>query len=215
MSPPAASGIAVLPFESLSPDKENAFFAYGVYDGVLTKLEKLANLKVINHNSVAKYRGARDTLEIGRDLNVAYVLKGSVRKDADRIHVNAELIGTRKNARVWAEEYDRDLSDVFTLQGEIAQKIADKLGVGVSPAEKTAFQDVPTSDLISYDAYLRAKDLLYDIALSTRQKEDLFQAVELLDQAVARDPVFFDAYCQLAGAHDRIYFGAFDHRMRV
>jgi TolB-like protein/tRNA A-37 threonylcarbamoyl transferase component Bud32/Flp pilus assembly protein TadD len=211
VSPPAASGIAVLPFESLSPDKENAFFAYGVYDGVLTKLAKLANLKVINHHSVAKYRGARDTLEIGRALNVAYVLKGSVRKDADRIHVNAELIGTRKNARVWAEEYDRDLSDVFTLQGEIAQKIADKLGVGVSPAEKTAFQDVPTSDLISYDAYLRAKDLLYDIALSTRQKEDLFQAVELLDQAVARDPVFFDAYCQLAGAHDRIYFGAFDH----
>ena len=103
------------------------------------------------------------------------------------------------------------LSDVFTLQGEIAQKIADKLGVGVSPAEKTAFQDVPTSDLISYDAYLRAKDLLYDIALSTRQKEDLFQAVQLLDQAVARDPSFFDAYCQLAGAHDRIFFLAFDH----
>ena len=211
VSPPAASGIAVLPFESLGPDKENAFFAYGVYDGALTKLAKLANLKVINHPSVAKYRGARDTLEIGRALDVAYVLKGSVRKDADKIHVNAELIGTQKNARVWAEEYDRDLSDVFALQGEIAQKIADKLGVGVSAAEKTAFQDVPTSDLISYGAYLRAKDLLYDIALSTRQKEDLFQAVELLDQAVARDPVFFDAYCQLAGAHDRIYFGAFDH----
>src|SRR6266481_2994576 len=211
VSPPSASGIAVLPFESLSPDKENAFFAYGVYDGVWTKLAKVANLKVINHPSVAKYRGARDTLEIGRALNVAYVLKGSVRKNADRIHVNAELIGTPKNARVWAEEYDRDLSDVFTLQGEIAQKIADKLGVGVSPAGKTAFQDIPTSDLISYDAYLRAKDLLYDIALSTRQKEDLFQAVELLDQAVARDPSFFDAYCQLAGAHDRIFFLAFDH----
>ena len=211
VSPFTASGIAVLPFESLSSDKENSFFASGVYDGVRSKLAKLANLKVINHNSVAKYGGTLDTLEIGRALNVAYVLKGSVRKDADRIHVDAELIGTRKNARVWAEEYDRDLSDVFTLQGEIAQKIADKLGVSVSPAEKTAFQDVPTSDLISYDAYLRAKDLLSDIALSTRQKEDLFQAVELLDEAVARDPVFFDAYCQLAGAHDRIYFGVFDH----
>src|SRR5213596_3165500 len=98
VSPPAASGIAVLPFESVGPDKENTFFADGVYDGVLTKLAKLANLKVINHNSVANCRGARDTLEIGRALNVAYVLKGSVRKDADRIHVNAELIGTRKNA---------------------------------------------------------------------------------------------------------------------
>jgi serine/threonine protein kinase/tetratricopeptide (TPR) repeat protein len=211
VSPFTASGIAVLPFESLSSDNESSFFASGVYDGVRSKLAKLANLKVINHNSVAKYRGARDTLEIGRALDVAYVLKGSVRKDADRIHVNAELIGTRKNARVWGEEYDRDLSDVFTLQGEIAQKIADKLGVGVSSAEKAAFQDVPTSDLISYDAYLRAKNLLYDISLSTRQKEDLFQAVQLLDEAVARDPSFFDAYCQLAGAHDRIYFGVVDH----
>jgi TolB-like protein/predicted Zn-dependent protease len=211
VSPPAASGIAVLPFESFSPDKENPFFADGVYDGVLTKLAKLANLKVINHNSVAKYRGARDTLEIGRELNVAYVLKGSVRRDADRIHVNAELIGTRKNARVWAEEYDRDLSDVFTVQGEIAQKIADKLGVGVSPAEKSALRETPTGDLVAYEAYMRAKNLLYDIALSTRQQEDLFEAVQLLDQAVARDPDFFDAYCQLEGAHDRIYFGGFDH----
>src|SRR5512132_2176720 len=211
VSPFTASGIAVLPFESLSSDKESAFFAYGVYDGVWSKLAKLANLKVINHNSVAKYRGAHDTQEIGRALDVAYVLTGNVQGQGASIRLNAELIDVRKNARVWAEQYDRNLSDLFTLQGEIAQKIADTLGVGVSPAEKTAFQDVPTSDLISYDAYLRAKDLLYDIALSTRQKEDLFQAVELLDQAVARDPVFFDAYCQLAGAHDRIYFGAFDH----
>src|SRR5438132_8543294 len=207
--PPA--GIAVLPFESLSPDKENAFFAGGVYDGVSTKLAKVADLKVINHNSVANYRSARDTQEIGRALNVAYVLKGNVQTKAGIIHVNAELIDTRKNARVWAEQYDRNLSGVFTLQSEIAQKIADKLGVGVSPAAKTALQEVRTSDLISYDAYLRAKSLLYDISLSTRQKEDLFQAVQLLDQAVARDPSFFDAYCQLAGAHDRIFFGGFDH----
>jgi len=206
-----ASGIAVLPFESLSPDNESAFFANGVYDGVWSKLAKLANLKVINHNSVAKYRGAHNTQEIGRALNVAYVLTGNVQRQGPSIRLNAELFDVRKNARVWTEEYDRDLSDLFTLQGEMVQKIADKLGVGVSPAEKTAFQVVPTSDLISYDAYLRAKELLSDIALSTRQKEDLFQAVELLDEAVARDPVFFDAYCQLAGAHDRIYFGAFDH----
>jgi serine/threonine protein kinase len=211
VSPPAASGIAVLPFESVGSDKDNTFFADGVYDGVLTKLAKLANLKVINHNSVAKYRDARNTQEIGRDLNVAYVLKGNVQGKAGIVHVNAELIDTRKNARLWAEQYDRNLSDVFTLQGEIAQKIADKLGVGVSPAEKTALQEAPTADLISYEAYLRAKDLLYDIALSTRQKEDLLEAVQLLDQAVARDPDFFDAYCQLEGAHDRIYFGGFDH----
>jgi serine/threonine protein kinase/Flp pilus assembly protein TadD len=209
--PFTARGIAVLPFESLSSDKESEFFAHGVYDGVWSKLAKLANLKVINHNSVAKYDGAHDTQEIGRALDVAYVLTGNVQRQGASIRLNAELFDVRRNARVWAEQYDRDLSDLFALQGEIAQKIADTLGVSVSPAEKTAFQDVPTSDLTSYDAYLRAKDLLYNIALSPRQKEDLFQAVELLDQAVARDPVFFDAYCQLAGAHDRIYFGAFDH----
>jgi serine/threonine protein kinase/tetratricopeptide (TPR) repeat protein len=211
VSPPAASGIAVLPFESLSPDNESAFFAYGVYDGVWNKLAKLANLKVIDHNSVAKYRGAHNTQEIGGALNVAYVLTGNVQRQGASIRLNAELIDVRKNARVWAEQYDRNSSDLFTLQGEIAQKIADKLGVGVSPAEKTTLQEATTADPIAYDAYLRAKDLLYDISLSTRQKEDLLEAVQLLDQAVARDPSFFDAYCQLAGAHDRIYFLAFDH----
>jgi TolB-like protein/tRNA A-37 threonylcarbamoyl transferase component Bud32/Flp pilus assembly protein TadD len=209
--PPAASGIAVLPFESLSADKENAFFADGVYDGVSTKLAKVANLKVISHNSVAKYRGARNTQEIGRALNVAYVLEGSVRREAGRIHLNAQLIDTRTDAHVWAQEYDRDLNDVFTLQSEIAQKIADQLGAEVSSTEKAAIQEPPTTDLVAYDSYLRAKDLIIGISFSTRAKEDLMQAVQLLDQAVARDPFFFDAYCQLVGAHDRIYFLGFDH----
>jgi eukaryotic-like serine/threonine-protein kinase len=211
VSSPPATGIAVLPFENVSQDNQNTFFADAVYDGVLTNLAKLPNLKVINHNSVANYRGARDTLEIGRALNVANVLKGSVERKAGTIHVNAELIDARKNARVWAGQYDRNLSDVFMLQSEIAQNIADKLGLRVSPAVKTALQEVPTSDLISYEAYLRAKNLLNGVSLSTRQKEDLFGAVQLLDQAVARTPSFFDAYCQLAGAHDRIYFLNFDH----
>jgi TolB-like protein/tRNA A-37 threonylcarbamoyl transferase component Bud32/lipopolysaccharide biosynthesis regulator YciM len=209
--PPAASGIAVLPFESLSPDKENAFFADGVYDGVSTKLAKVATLKVISHNSVAKYRGARNTQEIGRALNVAYVLEGSVRREAGRIHLNAQLINTRTDAHVWAQEYDRDLSDVFTLQTEIAQKVADQLGAEVSVAEKAAIQEPPTTDLVAYDSYLRAKELVNGIAFSMRAKEDLFQAVQLLDQAVARDPLFFLAYGELAGAHDRIYFLGFDH----
>jgi TolB-like protein/Flp pilus assembly protein TadD len=208
---PAASGIAVLPFESLSSEKENAFFADGVYDGVSTKLAKVANLKVISHNSVAKYRGAHNTQEIGRALNVAYVLEGSVRRDAGRIHLNVQLIDTRTDAHVWAQEYDRDLSDVFTLQSEIAQKIADQLGAETSSTEKAAIQQPPTTDLIAYDSYLRAKDLINGISFSTRAKEDLVQAVQLLDQALARDPFFFDAYCQLAGAHDRMYFLGFDH----
>ena len=211
VAPPAASGIAVLPFESLSSDKENSFFADGVYDGVSTKLAKVANLKVISHNSVAKYRGARNTQEIGRALNVAYVLEGSVRREAGRIHLNAQLIDTRTDAHVWAQEYDRDLNDVFTLQSEIAQKIADQLGAEVSSTEKAAIQEPPTTDLVAYDSYLRAKDLINGISFSTRAKEDLMQAVQLLDQAVARDPLFFLAYGELAGAHDRIYFLGFDH----
>ena len=209
--PPAASGIAVLPFESLSSDKENAFFAEGVYDGVSTKLAKVANLKVISHNSVAKYRGARNTQEIGHALNVAYVLEGSVRREAGRIHLNAQLIDTRTDAHVWAQEYDRDLSDVFTLQSEIAQKITDQLGAETSSTEKAAIQEPPTTDLVAYDSYLRAKDLINGISFSTRAKENLFEAVELLDQATARDPLFFLAYGELAGAHDRIYFLGFDH----
>jgi TolB-like protein/tRNA A-37 threonylcarbamoyl transferase component Bud32 len=210
-APPAASGIAILPFESLSSDKENSFFADGVYDGVSTKLAKVANLKVISHNSVAKYRGARNTQEIGRALNVAYVLEGSVRREAGRIHLNAQLIDTRTDAHVWAQEYDRALNDVFTLQSEIAQKVTDQLGAEVSSTAKAAIEEPPTTDLVAYDQYLRAKDLVNGIAFSTRAKEDLFQAVQLLDQAIARDPLFFDAYCELAGAHDRIYFLGFDH----
>ena len=210
-SPLATTGIAVLPFESLSADKENAFFADGVYDGVSTKLAKVANLKVISHNSVAKYRGARNTQEIGRALNVAYVLEGSVRRETGRIHLNAQLIDTRTDAHVWAQEYDRNLTDVFTLQSEIAQQIADQLGAEVSSTEKAAIQEPPTTDLVAYDSYLRGKDLINGISWSTRAKEDLMQAVQLLDLAVARDPLFFLAYGELAGAHDRIYFLGFDH----
>jgi TolB-like protein len=133
--PPAASGIAVLPFESLSSDKGNAFFADGVYDGVSTKLAKVANLKVISHNSVAKYRGARNTQEIGRALNVAYVLEGSVRREAGRIHLNAQLIDTRTDAHVWAQEYDRNLNDVFTLQRNW-QRLRIGSGRGHRPKKK-------------------------------------------------------------------------------
>ena len=207
--PPA--GIAIVPFESLSPDKENTFFADGVYDGISTKLAKVADLKIISHNSVAKYRGAHNTQEIGRALNVAYVLVGSVRRDAGRIHLNVQLMDTRNNSRLWAEEYDRDLNDVFALQTQIAQKVADQLGAKVSSTEKAAIDEPPTTDLIAYDAYLRAKDLISDIPFSIRVQDDLLEAVRLLDQAIARDPLFFDAYGQLAGAHDRIYFLGFDH----
>jgi serine/threonine-protein kinase len=206
-----AGAIAVLPFESLAPDKTNAFFADGVYDGVSTKLAKLANLKVISHNSVAKYRGAHNAREIGRALNVAYVFEGSVRREAGRIHLDARLIDTRTGSRIWKEKYDRDLKDVFALQSEIAQKIASQLGAQVSSIEKAAIEEPPTTNLVAYDAYLRAKDLINGSTFSPRAKEDLFQAVELLSQAVGLDSSFFSAYYELAAAHDKIYFLGFDH----
>src|SRR5215471_5131206 len=209
--PIAAGAIAVLPFESLAPDKTNAFFADGVYDGVSTKLAKIANLKVISHNSVAKYRGVHNAREVGRALNVAYVFEGSVRREAGRIHLDARLIDTRTGSRIWKERYDRDLKDVFALQSEIAQKVANQLGAQVSSVEKAAIEEPPTTDLVAYDAYLRAKDLISGSTFSPRAKEDLFHAVQLLSQAVARDPFFFMAYGELAGAHDRIYFLGYDH----
>ncbi len=208
---PVSSGIAVLPFESLSPDNENAFFAEGVYEGVSTKLAKLSDLKVISHNSVARYRGVHNTQEIGRALNVAYVLEGSVRRNAGRIFLNVQLVDTRTGTHVWTESYDRNSNDVFAMQTEVAQKVADRLGAETSSTEKAAIQEPPTADLVAYDLYLRAKDLINAISFSTRAKEDLLQAVQLLDQAVARDPSFFDAYGQLAAAHDRMYFLGFDH----
>ena len=205
------TGIAVLPFESLSGDQDNTFFADGVYDGVSSKLAKLANLKVISYESVARYRGAHNIYKIGRTLNVPYVLEGSVRREAGRIHLNAKLIDTRTDIQVWAEEYDRDLTQVFALQSEIAQKIADQFDSKVSSIEKAAIQKAPTTNLIAYDRYLRGKQLVDGIPFSTRAKEDLLQAVRLLDQAVAYDPSFAIAYDLLAGAHDRIYFLGFDH----
>src|SRR5437016_7337232 len=210
-APPAAIGIAVLPFESLSPEKENTFFADGVYDGVSSKLAKLANLKVISHESVARYRGAHNTQEIGRALNVPYVLEGSVRREAGRIHLNAKLIDTRKDTQVWATEYNRELTDLFAIQSEIAQKVADNFAAKVSSTEKAAIQEAPTTDLVAYDFYLQGKQLVDGISFSTRAKGDLLQAVRLLEQAVARDPSFVIAYDLLAGAHDRIYFLGFDH----
>jgi TolB-like protein/tRNA A-37 threonylcarbamoyl transferase component Bud32 len=210
-TPPAASGIAVLPFENLSVDDENTFFADSVQDGILTKLARVADLKVISRASVLPYRGARSTQQIAHALNVSHVLEGSVRRDAGRIFLNVQLIDARTDAHVWAEKYDFDVNEVFAVQSGITQKVAEQLHAKVSSAEKAAIKEPPTTDLVAYDCYSRAKDLINGISFSTRAKEDLVQAVQLLNQALARDPLFFDAYCLIAGAHDRIYFLGFDH----
>jgi serine/threonine protein kinase/tetratricopeptide (TPR) repeat protein len=207
----AATGVAVLPFENLSDDKENAFFADGVQDDVLTKLAKIADLKVISRNSVMDYRGERNMREIGKALRVSHVLEGSVRKTGAVFHLDAQLVDTRTDARVWAEQYDVDLNHRFTIQSEIAQKIAQQLHAKISAAEALAIAQPITSDLTAFDLYTRARNLLLMKRLSASARANFFQAIDLLDAAVARDPTFFQAYCQLASAHGNLYFMGFDH----
>ncbi len=204
---PLATGIAVLPFESLSEQKENSVFADGVQDDILTKLAKIADLKVISRTSVMDYRGKRNVHQIGDALRVSHVLEGSARRSGDRIHLNAQLIDTRTDTHVWAEEYDRDLNDLFAIQSEIAQKVAAQLHVKITPAEKQAIQRKPTGDLVAFDLYSRANDILSG---KNSRPQDFAQAVDLLNRAVARDPSFLEAYCQLAFAHDQLYFDGID-----
>src|SRR5438876_4890324 len=137
---PVTTGIAVLPFENLNEQKEHAAFADGVQDDILTKLAKIADLKVISRTSVMEYRGKRNLRQIGNDLRVSHVLEGSVRRAGTHLHMNAQLIDTRTDTHVWVEQYDRDLSDVFAIQSEIAQKIAEELHAKIRPAEKAAIE---------------------------------------------------------------------------
>ncbi len=205
--------IAVLPFENLSEEKANAFFADGVQDEILTDLARIADLKVISRTSVMQYKSgvARNLREIGQQLGVAHLLEGSVQRAANRVRVNAQLIDARSDAHLWAQTYDRDLADVFAIQSEIAKRIADQLQAKLSPSEKNAIERSPTSDITAFDLYTRAKNLLLRSALSGAGKANLLQAVDLLNQAVAHDPSFLYAYCQLAWAHDALYFFGFDH----
>jgi TolB-like protein len=206
--------IAVLPFENFSEDKAFAFFADGVHDEILNDLAKIADLKVISRTSVMQYKNTatRNLPEIAQALKVVHVLEGSVQRSGNRVRVSAQLIDARNDTHVWVEKYDRELADVFAIQSEIAQKIAEQLQAKLSPKEKSAISERPTSDLTAYDLYLRAKELIYDSAVNpSRRRENDFKAEQLLDQAVARDPAFLLAHCQLAYAHDEIYFLNYDH----
>ena len=209
---PVTTGIAVLPFENLGEQKENAAFADGVQDDILTKLAKIADLKVISRTSVMEYRGKRNVRQIGDALRVSHVLEGSARKSGDRIHLNAQLIDTRTDTHIWAEEYDRDLNDLFAIQSEIAQKIAEHLHARLSTSERASVEEKPTQDLVAYDYYVRAVSLIYTAQVPQGDAEkSLPEAVELLNKAVARDPNFFLAYCQLAFVHDLFYQQGIDH----
>ena len=207
---PAAAGIAVLPFENLSNDREDASFADGVQDDLLTKLAKIADLKVISRTSVMGYQGKQNTRQIGGDLAVSHVLEGSVRKTGAWLHINVQLIDTRTDSHIWAEEYDRDLKDMFAMQSEIAQKVARQLHAKISAAEKVAIDRPPTVDLTAFDLYSRAKNLVLAWSFGTTDRGKLSKVADLLNQAVAHDPTFFQAYCQLAWVHDQLYHFHFD-----
>ena len=205
--------IAVLPFENLSEEKQNEYFADGVQDEILTDLAKIADLKVISRTSVMQYKSgvARNLHKIGEDLGVAHVVEGSVQRAANKIRVNAQLIDARNDAHLWAQTYDRDLADVFTIQSEIAKAIADQLQIKILPHEKREINKPPTNDIAAYDLYVRARSEMYIAPNSDLPKEHFFKAIDLLNQAIARDPKFVDAYCRLAEAHDRLYVFGADH----
>ena len=203
-----AKSIAVLPFENLSRDPDNAFFTDGVQDQILTNLAQIAELKVISRTSVMQYKSGtpRNLREIGQQLGVAHLLEGSVQRASNKVRVNAQLINASNDAHEWAENYDRPVDDVFAIQSEIAKAIADQLQARLSPNEKKAIEQPPTSDVAAFDLYSRAKTLLVTQTFSAQAAPNVRQAIDLLNQAMARDSSFFLGYCQLAYAHDQLYF---------
>ena len=187
---PLATGIAVLPFENLSEQREDATaFVDGVQDDILTKLARIADLKVISRTSVMEYRDKRNVRQIGNDLRVSHVLEGSVRRIGTRFHMNAQLIDTRTDTHVWVEQYDRDLNDLFAIQSEIAQKIAGQLRAKISPAEKLAIERKPTGDLVAFELYSRAISLT---PLSrTGSIADAQQSIDLLNRGCGARSIVF------------------------
>jgi len=212
-TPVPEKSVAVLPFENLSRDPDNAFFADGVQDEILTDLARIADLKVIGRTSVMQYKSgvARDLREIGQQLGVAHLVEGTVQRSGNRVRVNAQLVDARTDRRSWGQIYERDLPDVFAIESEIATAIAGELNAKLSPNEKSEIERPTTGDIPAFDLYTRANNLLLTASFRDDDRGHLRQAADLLNQAVVRDPAFFQAYCQLAYTHDRLYFDGFDH----
>jgi TolB-like protein len=200
--------IAVLPFASLSENKNDAYFADGVQDQILTNLAKVSDLKVISHTSVRQYKtGAeRNIREIGRQLGVAYIMEGSVQRARDRLRINAQLIDARTDTHIWAETYDRTAADLFAIQSELAQSIVTQLKAKLSPKQKAEIEERPTQDLVAFELYLQAKAIIDSYLNATDVRAALLQALKSLDEAVQRDPNFVSAYCYAARANDLLFF---------
>src|SRR5437868_772084 len=174
-----SKSIAVLPFENRSEAKANAYFADGIQDEILVRLAKIADLKVISRTSTRHYKSAPENLrEVGQELGVAHLLEGSVQRAANRVRVNVQLIEARTDAHLWAQTYDRDLADIFAIQSEIARAIAEQLQAKLSPNEKKAIEQPPTTDLAAFDLYSRAKSLLLTATFSGTQDPDRRKAIE-------------------------------------
>ena len=195
--------IAVLPFQNLSSDKENAFFAQGIQDEIITTLSKISGLRVISRTSTARYKSEPENLpEIARELHVANLLEGSVQKSGDRVHINVQLIQAETDAHLWAQSYDRQLTDVFSVEGEVAKRIADSLSATLSPQEKARVETKPTENADAYVLYLRAREY------QTRPDNlfhDFQTAAELYEQAIALDPNFALAHARLSAVTSQIY----------
>ena len=212
-APTQEKSIAMLPFDNLSGDKNDAFFTNGVQDEILTDLGRISDLKVISRNSVLGYVDPAKRPpdhEIGRALGVAYLLEGSVQRVGDRVHLTVRLNDAAHDRQLWSESFDRNLADVFALQSEVATTIVGKLQVRLSGREKAALDEPPTHDLAAYDLYLRAKELFDQTGYFNGSRKNLPDAVRLLNEAMAREPAFLAAFCLLARAHDDIYWDGFD-----
>src|SRR5213596_1200775 len=185
--------IAVLPFDNLSRDPDNAFFAEGVQDEILTRLAKVADLKVIARTSTQKFKSAPENLpDIAKQLGALNVLEGSVQKVNDQVRVNVQLINALTNAHLWAEIYDRKLTDIFAVESDIAKTIADTLQAKLTGAEKQLIAAQPTTDLTAYELYLKGRSLW-----SKRGGENLRQTIGFYEQAIARDSKYALAYTGL------------------
>jgi|CZKI01.1.fsa_nt_gi TolB-like protein/Tfp pilus assembly protein PilF len=202
--------IAVLPFENMSEDKGNAFFADGVHEDVLTNLSFIRDLHLVSRTSVMRYRGTTKSIkQIGQELGVAYVLEGSVRRDGNKVRVTGQLINARNDEHVWAKAYDRDVTDIFAIQGELAQAIADALQAVLSPETKVLLARRPTENAAAYDDYLKARQARY----YSLQLEAHKSAIPLLEDAVRLDPNFAPAWADLASLRGLVYFN-YEHTDR-
>ncbi|MEO8438628.1 MAG: hypothetical protein ABI540_00240 [Spartobacteria bacterium] len=209
-------GLAVLPFENWSDDSEESYFAEGVQGEILTRLSKVAALKVISRASVIKYGNVKnlDLKKVAEELQVRYFLHGSVQRAEGQVRVNAQLVDGLTGAQLWADRFDRKVADVFKIQTEIAESIVLQLEARLTPEEKVAIEYRPTNDLVAYELYLKAKAIIERVAYQSSRTEDLAGAGQLLEEATSRDPSFYLAYCQLANAYDQIYFYGNDHSPR-